>query len=264
VVAQEKPSLAAAGQPPDKSDASRPPTTRATKASPAGGQQRYVGRLVAETLRLQSPGDGVIQQVRVRSGDRVKRGDMILELDAERARAALAQAEAKLRLAQTQMTRLAAIRDQKAASQAEMDEKQADVQIAQAEIQIRKQDLMDTRVLAPFDGAVELTAQAGQRVTKGEALGRLIAVDAPRAMFQVPEDSVRDLKPGRAVEVTLTAFPGRAFKAEIGEVSPTIDPATGTVTVYARFTESTEGLLPGMFAEVALRAPTAPPEAPKH
>jgi multidrug efflux pump subunit AcrA (membrane-fusion protein) len=54
------------------------------------------------------------------------------------------------------------------------------------------------------------------------------------------------------------------LKAEIGEVSPTIDPATATVTVYAHFTESTEGLLPGMFAEVALRAPTAPPEAPKH
>jgi RND family efflux transporter MFP subunit len=246
VVAQEKPSPAAANQ---------PPTTRGAKASPAGGPQRYVGRLVAETLRLQAATDGVIQQVRVRSGDRVKKGDLILELDAQRAQAALAQAEARLQLAQSQLTRLQKMYQQNATNSAEVDEKKAEVQIAQAEIQIRKHDLMDTRVIAPFDGAVELTVQAGQQVTKGEPLGRLIAVDAPRAMFQVPEDSVHDLKAGRPAEVTLTAFPGRAFKAEVGEVSPTIDPATATVTVYARFTESTEGLLPGMFAEVALGGP---------
>jgi membrane fusion protein (multidrug efflux system) len=264
VVAQDKPAPAASSQPPDKPDASRPSTTReAQPSSPAGPRQRYVGRLVAETLRLQSAADGVVLQVRVHNGDRVKKGDLILELDAERARAGLAQAEARLKLVETQMTRLTAILDQKAASLAEVDEKRVEVQIAQAEIQIRKQDLMDTRVVAPFDGAVELTTQAGQRVTKGEALGRLIAVDAPRAMFQVPEDSVRDLKVGRPAEVTVAAFPGRAFRAEISEISPTIDPATATVTVYARFTEGTEGLLPGMFAEVGLRSVNAPPQAAK-
>jgi RND family efflux transporter MFP subunit len=248
VVAQDKPS----------------PTTREVKAAPAGPGQRYVGRLVAETLRLQAATDGTIQQVRVRTGDRVKKGDMILELDAERAKAALAQAEAKLRLVQTQKTHLLALRDQKAASLEEAEEKNAEVQIAQAEIMIRKHDLMDARVVAPFDGAVELTAQEGQHVTKGEALGRLIAVDAPRTMFQVPEDAVRDVKVGRAVEVTTAAYPQRKFKAEISEVSPVIDPATGTVTVHARFTEGTEGLLPGMFANVEVGAPTQPPQAPKH
>jgi membrane fusion protein (multidrug efflux system) len=249
VVAQDKPASA--------------PTTREAKASPVRAGQRYVGRLVAETLRLQAATDGVIQQVRVHSGDRVKKGDVILELDAERARAALAQAEARLQLAQSQLTRLNQIRQQGSVSQAELDERKAEVQIAQAEIMIRKHDLMDARVVAPFEGAVELTAQAGQRVTKGEALGRLIAVDAPRAMFQVPEDSVRDVKVGWPVEVTTTAYPQRRFKAEVSEVSPVIDPATGTVTVYARFTEATEGLLPGMFANVDVLAHTPPPQTPK-
>jgi RND family efflux transporter MFP subunit len=248
VVAQDKPA----------------PTTREAKASPVGAGQRYVGRLVAETLRLQSPGDGVIQQVRVRTGDRVKKGDLILELDSQRAQAALAQAEAKLGLAQSQLTRVKSLYgEQHVASRAELDEKEAEVRIDQAEIVIRKHDLMDARVLAPFDGAVELTAQAGQQVTKGEALGRIIAVDAPRAMFQVPEDALRDIKVGRPVEVTVTAYPGRAFKAAISEVSPVIDPATATVTVNARFTESTEGLLPGMFANIALRETTAPSEGSK-
>jgi multidrug efflux pump subunit AcrA (membrane-fusion protein) len=100
-------------------------------------------------------------------------------------------------------------------------------------------------------------------VTKGEAVGRLIAVDAPRAMFQVPEDSVRDVKVGLPVEVTTTAYPQRRFKAEVSEVSPVIDPATATVTVYARFTEATEGLLPGMFANVDVLAHAPPPQTPK-
>jgi RND family efflux transporter MFP subunit len=248
VVAQDKPA----------------PTTREAKAPPAGPGQRYVGRLVAETLRLQAAADGVIQQVRVHSGERVKKGDLILELDAERARAALAQAEARLGLAQSQLNRVKALYgDQHAINRADVDEKTAEVQIAQAEIMIRKHDLMDARVLAPFDGAVELTAQAGQHVTKGEGLGRLIAVDAPRVMFQVPEDSVRDVKVGLPVEVSVTAYPQRRFKAEVGEVSPVSDPATATVTVYARFTEGTEGLLPGMFANVDVLAHTAPPPAPK-
>ena len=220
------------------------------RALAAAGKIELLGRITAETLRLQAAADGAVEQVRVHSGDRVKRGDMLIELDGRRARAGLAQAEAKLQLAEAQVKRVQAAFDNKAAAQAEMDEKRAELQIAQAEIQLRKQDLDETRVLAPFDGMVQVMAQAGQRVNRGDVLGRLTAAGPLRAAFVIAETDVRRVVVGTPAEVRVAAFPDRVFEGRVVEVSPVVDPASGTVAASVELKGPTDGLLPGMNARI--------------
>jgi RND family efflux transporter MFP subunit len=254
VVAQDKPAdKLAAAKPADVADGAPSPGGPAPAAR-ASQVQRYSGRLVAETLQLRAGADGLVERLPVRSGERVKKGTLLAELDGRRARAALVQAEARLELAKSQYDRLRSLVGEKnLGSRAELEEKKAQFQVAVADIELRRQDLEETRVFAPFDGVAELTAQAGQRVARGDALGRPIAVDAPRVSFQVPESGLGDVTVGRPVELDVPAYPDRVIKGEISEVSPTVDPETGTVAVVARVTDRVQGLRPGMTSGVTLR-----------
>jgi len=225
------------------------------RPAPAGaeGKLEFTARIAAETLRLQAAADGAVERVAVRSGDRVKRGAVLLELDGRRARAGLAQAEAKLQLAEAQAKRVRAAFDSKAAAQEELDVKRAELEIAQAEIQLRKQDLDETRVVAPFDGTVQVTAQAGQRVNRGDVLGRLTASGPLRVAFAIDEMNVRRVVAGMGAEVRVAAVPDRAFKGRIVTVSPVVDPRSGTVETVVEIEGATEGLLPGMNATVTMK-----------
>jgi beta-lactamase regulating signal transducer with metallopeptidase domain len=269
VVAQEKPAAAAA---PGTSATPAPtieermkerrvkelrkgqPGAEAAAAAQPPGPWQFQSYLVAQTVKLQAPADGVVQRVAARSGDRVKKGDLLIELDPRRARVAVAQAEAKLQMAKAQWQRVVAGRgDQNPAVIAGREEMAAQMQIAEAEIQLRHQDLEETRILAPFDGAVRVTAQPGQRVSRAETLGHLTAAGDLRVGFQISERDVAGIKLGQAAGVQLTAFPDKTFKAEITEIAPVV--SSGFVEAFARITDPTDGLLPGMNAVLTVPRP---------
>jgi RND family efflux transporter MFP subunit len=235
----------------------------------AAQPMRFASYLVAQTVRLQAPADGVVQRILVHSGDRVKKADVLIELDPRRARAALAQAEAKLQMAKAQWQRVVASRgDQNPTVTAGRDEMAAQMQIAEAEIQLRQQDVEETRILAPFDGAVRVTAEPGQRVSRAESLGQLTATGDLRIGFNVSERDVSGINVGQPASVQLTAFPDKTFKAKIIVIAPVVDATSGTVEVFARITDPTEGLLPGMNAVLTIAKPAAaaapPMQAPGH
>jgi RND family efflux transporter MFP subunit len=264
VVAQDKPG-AAAPAPGAKGaypggDTANNPFDRGERGERRGGErggpraaapEQYVGHLTADRVRLQPGVDGIIEKVSVKSGDRARKGQVVIALDGARARAMLAQAEAKAQLAQAQMSRVKDLARQATISQQEVEQSVANLDIAHAELMARKQDLEETIVRAPFDGVAQITAREGQRVTRGEPLGELVEVDALRVEFSVPEVRVAGLKIGQPVSVRVGAYPDRAYDGQISNIAPVVDAGTGTIRVDARLTGKIEGLRPGMSARVS-------------
>jgi multidrug efflux pump subunit AcrA (membrane-fusion protein) len=113
-------------------------------------------------------------------------------------------------------------------------------------------------MLAPFGGTVQVTAQVGQRVSRGDALGRLTATGPLRAAFAVAEMDVRKVAVGAPAEVRVVAFPDREFTGQVAELSPVVDPSSGTVGASVEIKGPTEGLLPGMTATVTLKGAVQP------
>ncbi|HMJ12774.1 MAG TPA: efflux RND transporter periplasmic adaptor subunit [Polyangiaceae bacterium] len=134
----------------------------------------------------------------------------------------------------------------------------AGLNAARAQARLSQKALGDTRVLAPFEGAV-----VERRISVGEfaQVGRVIAVvldDNPlRLRMDVPEADVGHVSVGKDVSLRVAAFPGRDFRAAIARVGASVHSASRTLPIEADVTNADGLLRPGFFAtaRVALAGP---------
>ena len=118
-------------------------------------------------------------------------------------------------------------------------------------------ELEKTQVVAPFDGVVARRyIRAGQTVTRDERLFWVTATAPLRVRFTLPSRFLHWIKVGDAVKVTAAdASPGSEHSARVIQMSPVVDPASGSVEILAEFSGAVSDLRPGMQAEVHLAKP---------
>lgn len=108
-------------------------------------------------------------------------------------------------------------------------------------------------VYSPISGTITaMTAQQGATISASAPLGTVgvlgyLAVDA-----QVPETMVAGLRVGQRAELSFSAYPGRAFAAELRQLSPVLDPSSRTKRIRLGFSEGGAGIEAGMFARIKL------------
>lgn len=119
-------------------------------------------------------------------------------------------------------------------------------------------ELAKTQITAPFDGIVARRyIRVGQTVIPGERLLWVTATGPLRVRFTLPSRFVNQIKIGQALSINVAdASPTGAHSARIVQISPVVDPASGTIDVLAELTGSVQDLRPGMQADV--RLPTHP------
>ena len=239
------------------------------------GEVKFDDRRVAH---LAPPAGGVVRRARTAIGDRVRRGDVRVEIEsgeAAEAAAALREARAQLETATQAHDRTSALRGQgiapqkdllAAAQELEAAQARADAAAAQA---ARLGVTTDTNVgaatgllqlRAPRDGVVLfLHAVAGEPAHPEEVMATVGDVDVVWAWADVYE---RDLARLRAAgqgelpaEVSVRAWPGEAFAGTVDFVSPAIDEATRTVKLRVTVPNPDGRLLAGMFATVNVLLP---------
>lgn len=121
---------------------------------------------------------------------------------------------------------------------------------AQAQAGLASKSVADTTVRAPFDGAV-----AEKRISVGEFAGpgRVVAVvvrDNPlRLRIDVPESDIAQIEVGKAVSVSVAAFPGRLFPGVVKRIGASLKESSRTLPVEAEFDNSEGKLRPGLFAQ---------------
>lgn len=196
---------------------------------------------------------GLVHQVRFQSGQEVKAGQVLFELNADTDIAQLHAAQAAADLAASVLKRDKLQFQAQAISQAQLDADEADLkskraQVAQAQAQVDKKTIR-----APFAGKLGITSiNPGQYVNPGDKLVTLQTMDPIYVDFFVPQKQLAALSVGQKLNLSADAFPGVHFDAKVSSLNPRIDPATRNVQVQATVPNAKRQLLPGMFANVSL------------
>jgi membrane fusion protein, multidrug efflux system len=218
-------------------------------------EQASVGSLrAARGADLAFDVSGLVSAVRVKSGEEVKQGQLLVELNADDLVAQRRQLEANAVLLKTNLERARQQLAYKGISQADFDSADASYKAAQAGV-AQQQALIDKRQLrAPFSGRVGIVSlNPGSYVNSGDVIMTLQQVDPIFVDLNVPQDSLAEIKVGQTAILSLDAFADHPFIGEVTAISPKLDTATRNVQVEASVPNKDQLLKPGMFANVAIQ-----------
>ena len=190
-------------------------------------------------------------------GDQVKKGDLLALIDTPEVEQQLNEAKANLQLAQATFDRWESLRKRDAVSQQEFDEKRNTLATATATVKRLQDQLGYSRVVAPFSGVVtRRNIDIGNLIDAGggaRILFTLAQSDPLRVYVYVPQTYVSSIKAGDKAEISLKEIPGRVFEGNIVRTAGAIDTATRTMQVEVNLANKDGKLLPGAYAEVAIK-----------
>jgi RND family efflux transporter MFP subunit len=226
-----------------------------------------------EEVNVAAELSGTVTAVHINEGDRVKAGELLLELDPEKRQFAVEQAEQQVQHAQAALkeSRLKLQRRRNLAAQETiakeaLDSAQLAVDLASAayqqalsSAQLAKRELADTRIFSPTDGLVDVRAvEVGEPVQVGASLVTLQAVQGLRVHTWVGEADIARIRAGDPAQVTVSGLAGRVFAATTEWVGVNADPATGNFPVKLILSGETDALRPGMTASAELQGINVP------
>ena len=213
-----------------------------------------VGSLVSnESVVLRPEVSGRIEAIRFRDGEAVRRGAVLVELDAAVERAELQQARASLTLAHSNFRRTQDLFGRKFVSQSSLDDARAKLEVARAGLALAQARLARMQIRAPFDGVVGIrSVSPGDFVKDGDALINLEDIATLKLDFRLPELYLDRVRPGQALEVSSDVLPGEIHAATVEAIDPLIDAQGRAVRLRASLVNPDMRLRPGVFARVRL------------
>lgn len=219
---------------------------------------RATGRIEAlQAVELRPDEQGRVTGLHFFEGQFVGRGAALVTIDAAMARAQAERATAERDLARQQLERVRLLRQQNAASAADLERAEANARSAAAALAVLQLQIARSTVRAPFAGVVgQRFVSVGDYVTTGTRLLTLQTVDPQRAVIEVPERHAVSLRPGQTVAFTVAAAPGRTFNAQVDFIDPVVQTANRTIMVKGRAPNPNRVLRPGMFIEARLATAT--------
>ena len=247
---------AAAGAPPAMPP--MPVDVDTARIRPIVDAVRATGRIEAiQAVDLRPDEQGRITALLFREGQSVTRGTALLRIDDALLRAQLQRADADRDLANQQLARIRTLREQNAATPADLERVEAAARSANASVSMLQLQIARSVVRAPFSGVVgQRFVSVGDYVTTASRLLTLQSVDPQRAVIEVPERHAESLRQGQTVEFTVAAEPSRTFVARVDFIDPVVQPTNRTITVKSLAPNSDRVLKPGMFIEARLATAT--------
>lgn len=199
-----------------------------------------------ETINVRARIEGDLTSVNVREGQRVNRGQVLAQFEASEQRSGRESAEADRAAARSELSTAiwnleqsqelfkagaiseAALR----ASQQAVAASRARVAATESRINATTSELGDTRVLAPANGVIEKRlVQNGEHVARGAQMFTLVRNDVLELAAALPARLGNAVREGHKVQFIAD---GRALSGTVARVSPTVDPATRSLTVYVQ------------------------------
>ena len=194
---------------------------------------------------------GRVSQVLFKDGQRVKKGQALVQFDDQLPAAQLMQAKAELSIAQANHTRNQELVAQNFISKRSLDESEAALQVAQAKLALAQATLQRLKIVAPFDGVAGLRQiNVGDYLKDGADMVNVEDIDAVLLDFRLAERFQTKIKPGQKAQVTFDALPGRKYTAIIQAIDPLIDANGRSVGIRGCIDNRQMQLRPGMFARV--------------
>ena len=228
-------------------------------------------------VEVKSKVSGELLKIHVETGDTVRQGDLIAQVDPRDVRNAYAQTEADLASAQARVTTAkaqlrraqelsrAGVVSRQDLENAQLEETNAEAQLLKASTnhELAQEKTGDVTIRAPITGTIiektveqgQIIASASANVSGGTTLVRMADLGTVRARALVDEVDIGRIRPGQDATVTVEAYSGRTFRGTVVKIEPqaVVDQ---NVTMFPVLVElpNPEGLLkPGMNSEVAVQ-----------
>ena len=213
-------------------------------------------------------------------GDRVRKGDLLAELDVPeleqelaQGKATLNQVKARVELTRTTLQRWSQLNETDGAPLQEFEEKraaflQAEADLAAANANVRRLENIEgyRRIVAPFSGVITRRAvDVGSLVSAGsQELFAITQTDPLRLNVWVPQAYADDIKAGQEVAVRLPEKNGKSLNAKVERVAGALDPASRSRQAEIVLANNDAKLLPGSYVEIVINVATknAPLVAP--
>ncbi len=237
-----------------------------------------------QIVYLKSKIPGKIIRVTVNEGDRIHRGERLLELDPTDYRLAVANAREALKAARLaheeavvslknimkDWTRYHRLYEKRVISKQKWDHMdaakrkaqifqeitRARVSRAKVALEIAQTNLRHTRIVAPFDGVVtRRLVDPGDRVYTMPPTVLMVVMDISRikVVSDLPEKEMPLIHPGTPVFISFDALPGKVFEGRITRIYPRVDPVTRNFSIEMDLKNPDRAMKAGMFAHVRVR-----------
>lgn len=194
---------------------------------------------------------GRITELNFKDGDRVKKGQVLVQFDNQLPLAQLKQSQAELSIAQANHKRNQDLVAQNFISKRSVDESAANVDVAQAKLALAQATAARLTIKAPFDGMTGIrSVNVGDYLKDGGDIVNIEDIAAVFVDYRLPERFQSKIKKGQQAQVDLDALPGRKFTAMIQAIDPLVEANGRSVGVRACIDNRQNQLRPGMFARV--------------
>lgn len=206
-----------------------------------------------ESVIITSSTSELVTAVRFHDGQRVTRGQVLVELKAGEEDAGLIEAQARQAQAERDYARWKTLADQGVAPRATAEQHRSALETARAGVEAARARKMDRVIRAPFSGVVGLTDVApGALISPGAPIVTLDDLTSVRVDFEVPDRYVPVLAEGSPIVARADAWPTEAFRGRIARLDSRIDAATRALTARAEFPNPGGRIKPGMLMRVLI------------
>lgn len=219
-----------------------------------------------QSVTITSNTTELITGVHFTDGQRVRAGQVLVDLKAQEQTADIAQFQAALALAQSNYQRWKTLYDKGIAAAASLDQYRAQLNQAKANLAAAQSRKGDRTIRAPFAGVVGLSDIApGALINPGTAIVSLDDLSVIRVDFQVPDRYLATLREGLPITARSDALPNTVFTGRIAKIDTRVDERTRAVKARAEFANPEGRIKPGMLMHVVVdqgvRQSVAAPEA---
>ncbi len=214
-----------------------------------------IGTLLAEeSVDISAETSGRIANILFKDGDTVAAGAALFELDADLLNAELADAQAKLELAEANFERNQKLRKSGNMAQSAFDASATELELARSAVELAKVRLDKLIIKAPFAGTLGFRAvSVGAYVAAGAPLVHLDKIDRLKVSFSVAELEFARLAVGQEIALVADALPGESFTATISAIDPAIDVNGRALRVRADLDNAALKLRPGLLVRVTVK-----------
>jgi membrane fusion protein (multidrug efflux system) len=215
-------------------------------------QIKAIGTLIAfQGVNISSEVSGIVKSIKFESGQEVKTGKLLIQLENETEVASLESAKAQYEVDHNRYQRFIQLKDENFVTGNVLDEQISLVDIAKSKISIAEAALTKKKISAPFSGKLGIRQiDLGEYLAPGTTIVTLQSVDRLLLDFTLPETNFRDLALGQSVSFAVRSYPDRQFTGKVIAWDPILDENTRNISIRAEVNNKDRFLAPGMFAEI--------------
>lgn len=214
---------------------------------------RITGSLTPnESVELKSEVSGIVEKILFKEGQKVTKGQLLVELNADEFTAELQKLQYTKKLNEGIEYRQKQLLAKEAISREEYETALTTLQTSIAEINVKQVQIEKHKIRAPFSGTIGLReVSEGSYITSANLIATIYSINPIKVDFSIPGRYLSELNTGDQIQFSVDAF-DESFEGEIYAIEPQVDPETRSIKVRAVSDNSMDKLLPGQFARVTL------------